>query len=111
MEAGSQGPWVRLALPVRAHSTRSVRPGGTIVVAGATTGAKVSLDLMKVFLNHIRILGSSMGTVDQLASLVQFCAAATIRPAIDSIHPLAETQAAIARLESGAAVGKVVIRP
>lgn len=93
------------------HSVKSVRPGGTIVVAGATTGAKVSLDLMKVFLTHVRILGSSLGTVEQLTSLVEFCVAANIHPAIDSIHSLDEAQAAVARLESGEAVGKVIIRP
>lgn len=93
------------------HSVKSVRPGGTIVVAGATTGAKVSLDLMKVFLNHVRILGSSMGTVDQLSSLVAFCVAANIHPAIDSVHSLDDAQVAVARLESGEAVGKVLIRP
>ncbi|MRK02822.1 zinc-binding dehydrogenase [Aeromicrobium sp. S22] len=93
------------------HSTKSVRPGGTIVVAGATTGAKVSLDLMKIFLNHVRIVGSSMGTVEQLSSLVAFCVAADIHPAIDSVHALDDAQAAVARLESGQAVGKVVIRP
>lgn len=93
------------------HSLRSVKPGGAVVVAGATTGGNVSVDLFRVFLPHVRILGTSMGTVEELRTLVALCAAGGIRPAIDSVHDLSAAAAAVARLASGQAVGKVLIRP
>jgi NADPH:quinone reductase-like Zn-dependent oxidoreductase len=93
------------------HSLRSVRSGGLIVVAGATTGPQVKVDLARLFLQHVSVLGSTMGTVDDLRSLAQFCAVRGITPSIDSVHPLAETRAAVSRLESGDAIGKVLVCP
>jgi len=93
------------------HSTKSVKPGGAIVVAGATTGGKVSIDLFRLFLPHVRILGTSMGRVETLRDLVSFVAGSGIQPAIDSVHDLTAAAAAVARLASGKAIGKVLIRP
>jgi NADPH:quinone reductase-like Zn-dependent oxidoreductase len=50
------------------HSLRSVRPGGTVVVAGATAGALVKTDLFRLFLQQITIRGSAMGRVGELAT-------------------------------------------
>ena len=93
------------------HSLRSVRPGGNVVIAGATTGGQVELDLFRVFLPHVRILGTSMGTVEELRDLVSMVAVAGIDPVVDSVYDLAEAAAAVARLASGEAAGKVLIRP
>jgi len=93
------------------HSIRSVRPGGVVVVAGATTGGVVPLDLNRIFLQHISILGSSMGTIDDLRALVSWCVSAGIVPAVDSVYPLSDAAVAVARLASGAAIGKVLIHP
>lgn len=93
------------------HSLKSVRPGGGVVVAGATTGADVEMNLFRVFLPHVRILGTSMGTVEELRDLVSMVATTGIEPVIDSVHDLADAAAAVARLASGEAVGKVLIRP
>lgn len=93
------------------HSLASVKAGGAIVTAGATTGGAVSVDLFRVFLQHIRILGTSMGTVANLRDLVSYVAATGIAPAVDSVHDLADAAAAVARLAGGEAVGKVLIRP
>lgn len=93
------------------HSLKSVRPGGNVVVAGATTGGNVEMDLFRVFLSHVRILGTSMGTVEELRDLVSLVATTSLEPVIDSVHDLDDAAAAVARLASGEAVGKVVIRP
>lgn len=93
------------------HSMRSVKPGGAVVVAGATTGSKVTVDLVRVFLPHVRILGSSLGTIDELRRLASFVDTAGIEPRIDSVYDLAHAAAAVARLAGGEAVGKVLIRP
>jgi NADPH:quinone reductase-like Zn-dependent oxidoreductase len=52
-----------------------------------------------------------MGTVDGLRALVSFCAARGVTPHIDSTYPLADARSAVARLESGDAVGKVIVEP
>jgi NADPH:quinone reductase-like Zn-dependent oxidoreductase len=91
------------------HSLRSVRPGGVVVVAGATAGAQVRTDLFRVFLQQITIHGSAMGRISELRDLVALCAARGVRPHIDSVHPLEDAQAAVARLASGSAFGKVVV--
>ncbi|MDR5699753.1 zinc-binding dehydrogenase [Agromyces aerolatus] len=91
------------------HSMRSVRPGGVIVVAGATTGGEVTFDLNRVFLQHVSILGSSLGTVDDLRALASWVRTTGVKPVVDSIHPLDDAATAVARLASGDAIGKVVI--
>jgi D-arabinose 1-dehydrogenase-like Zn-dependent alcohol dehydrogenase len=93
------------------HSLRSVRPGGTVVVAGATAGALVKTDLFRLFLQQITIRGSAMGRVGELRDLVALCDARGVRPHIDSVHRLEAARAAFERLESGDAFGKVVITP
>jgi NADPH:quinone reductase-like Zn-dependent oxidoreductase len=94
-----------------AHSVRVVRPGGVVVVAGATTGATVELDLSRIFLQHVSILGSTMGTLGDLRLLAQFCAVNGVIPPVDAVYPLATARAAVTRLESGEAIGKVLIDP
>lgn len=93
------------------HSLRCVRPGGTVVVAGATAGASATTDLFRVFLQQVTIRGSAMGRVGDLADLVRLCVARGVRPHVDSVHPLEEAAGAVARLDSGQAFGKVVLVP
>jgi NADPH:quinone reductase-like Zn-dependent oxidoreductase len=93
------------------HSLKSVRPGGVVVVAGSTAGALARTELNRVFLQHLTICGSTMGRVGELADLARLCDARGVRPVIDSAFPLEEARAAVARLESGGAFGKVVVVP
>jgi len=92
------------------HSLRALRPGGTVVVSGATSGANPPADLARVFFLQLSVLGSTMGTREELAALTRHCADSGLRPLIDSVFPLAEARAAFARLEAGDIVGKVVLR-
>jgi NADPH:quinone reductase-like Zn-dependent oxidoreductase len=93
------------------HSLRSVRPGGVLVVAGGTSGGVVTFDLNKIFLQHISIVGSSLGTIEDFTTMVNWIADAGIQPTIDSTFPLEDAVSAVARLESGDAVGKIIITP
>lgn len=91
------------------HSVRSVRPGGTIVVAGATTGDPAPMELQRIFFLEIDVLGATMGGKDDLEALLRFCARTGVRPVVDSTVPLARTADGVARLLSGEHVGKVVV--
>lgn len=93
------------------HSLKSLRPGGTIVVAGATSGPDPSADLARMFWRQLSVLGSSMGTIVELHRLCAFLERTGVRPLIDSEHALADAHAALARLESGTEFGKIVVVP
>ena len=92
------------------HSMRALRPGGTLVVSGATTGADPSADLNRLFFLQLRVVGSTMGTRDELAGLLAMLAATGVRPQIDEVYPLADARQAFARLETGDVVGKLVLQ-
>lgn len=92
------------------HSLRSLKPGGTVVICGATSGANpTTTELNRVFFLQLRVLGSTMGTRDELERLIRFCGSTGVRPLVDSVFPLAEAREGFARLAAGAVVGKIVI--
>ncbi len=93
------------------HSLRSVKPGGIVVVAGATSGLNPPADLSRVFFKQIEVIGSTMGTNDELGDLVQMMESTGLRPKIDRTLPLAEAAEAISTMIAGDVFGKIVLRP
>jgi len=93
------------------HSMRSVRPGGTVVVVGATSGDPARMEISRLFFQEVTVVGATMGTRDELAALARFCARRGVQPLIDSSYALPEARAALARLAGGAQLGKVVVVP
>jgi len=93
------------------HSIASVRNGGTIAIAGHTTGDPEPALLTRVFFHELRIQGVTMGTREDLAALLSFLARTGLRPTIDSTYALADARAALARVASGDHFGKVVLTP
>ncbi len=90
------------------HSMKSVRPGGVVVCCGATSGAAPSADLQRLFFLQISVIGSTMGTLAELRSLIQFCDTAGIVPVVHAVHPLENAREALAELENGTP-GKIVL--
>ena len=90
------------------HSLRSLRPGGRIVVSGATSGANPPADLNRVFFLQLSVVGSTMGTRDELVQLLEFMESSDVRPVIDEVRPLAEARKAFERLQAGGGFGKQV---
>lgn len=95
--------------PTWEHSLKALRPGGTLVVTGATGGHRVALDLRRVFFLQLRVIGSTMGTRAELARLVELCRTSGVRPLIDTELPLEQAHDGFARLLTGDAFGKVVL--
>ena len=93
------------------HSVKSLKPGGTIVISGATSGPNPPAELTRIFFLELKVVGSTMGTKEELAGLLQLCATTGIRPVIDSVLPLADAREGFARLEKGDIFGKVVLTP
>ena len=91
-----------------AHSLRALKPGGAIVICGATSGAVPSADLNRVFFLQLSVIGSTMGTRDELARLVTFCEQTSTRPLIDHVMPLSQAAEGFTALIDGGVFGKVV---
>ncbi|MBA2239744.1 MAG: zinc-binding dehydrogenase [Solirubrobacterales bacterium] len=90
------------------HSLRSLKPGGRIVVAGATSGASPDPELNRVFFLQLSVVGSTMGTREELEALTELLERSGARPVISGTHPLSEARAAFEELEQGPS-GKVVL--
>jgi NADPH:quinone reductase-like Zn-dependent oxidoreductase len=90
------------------QSVRSLKPGGRLVVCGGTSGPKVELNLPRLFFKQIEIIGSTMGSYqefDEVSALV----AQGLDIRIDATYPVANYAEALARLEQGDQLGKIVL--
>ncbi|WP_037913085.1 zinc-binding dehydrogenase [Actinacidiphila yeochonensis] len=94
------------------HSVKSLRPGGTVVISGATSGPNPpAAELNRIFFLELKVVGSTMGTKDELADLLGFCAATGVRPVVDSVLPMSRAREAFSRLAEGDVFGKLVLTP
>jgi NADPH:quinone reductase-like Zn-dependent oxidoreductase len=98
-----------VGVPTWEHSLKSLRQGGTIVVTGATGGHEAVTDLRRVFFLQLRVVGSTMGTRDELERLVRFMTATGVRPLVDTVRPLEDAVDAFRQLASGEVFGKLVL--
>jgi NADPH:quinone reductase-like Zn-dependent oxidoreductase len=90
------------------HSVKSLKPGGTIVVSGATSGDAPPAELSRMFFLQLSVVGSTMGTRDELERLQRLCIEKGVRPQIDSTMPLAEGRPGFAAMLAGDIAGKIV---
>ena len=90
------------------HSVKSLKPGGVIVVSGATTGDAPPAELTRVFFLQLSVVGSTMGTRDELERLMQLCVQGGVRPVIDRTLPLSDARDGFAAMLDGDITGKIV---
>ncbi|MFI1092755.1 zinc-binding dehydrogenase [Streptomyces sp. NPDC020917] len=94
------------------HSVKSLRPGGTLVISGATSGPNPrSAELTRIFFLELKVVGSTMGGKDELQDLLSFCAVTGVRPVIDSVLPLDRAREGFEHLAAGEVFGKIVLTP
>ena len=92
-----------------AHSIRALKPGGAIVTSGTTSGPKLDdAMLTHIYFLQLRIIGSTMGTRGELASLVQLLDATGTKPVIDHTVPLERADEGFAAMAGGDVFGKIV---
>jgi NADPH:quinone reductase-like Zn-dependent oxidoreductase len=103
MESVGQATW--------SHSVRSLRPGGRIVICGATSGDVPPAELTRIFFTQLSVAGSTMGNRGQLERLVRFCEQTGVRPLIDRVLPLSEARDGFAAMIEGTQTGKIVFNP
>ncbi|GAA2154339.1 zinc-binding dehydrogenase [Nocardioides koreensis] len=91
------------------HSIRSLRPGGAIVISGTTSGPELDdAELTRIFFLQLRVIGSTMGTRAELASLVTLLDASGARPLIDRTLPMDQARDGFAAMAAGDVFGKIV---
>jgi NADPH:quinone reductase-like Zn-dependent oxidoreductase len=91
------------------HSIRALRPGGTIVISGTTSGPKLDdAELTRIFFLQLRVIGSTMGTRTELASLVNLLDSSGARPLIDRTLPMDQARDGFAAMAEGDIFGKIV---
>ncbi len=100
METVGQATW--------AHSVRSLKPGGKLVVSGATSGQAPPAELTRVFFSQLSVIGSTMGTRNELERLIRFCLEREIRPVVHATMPLADARQGFEAMLGGEILGKVV---
>jgi NADPH:quinone reductase-like Zn-dependent oxidoreductase len=94
------------------HSVNALRPGGRLVIAGATSGDNPSkAELTKIFFKPLTVVGSTMGTKDELVALVAMIATTGIRPLVDRMLPLPDAAEGFAAMIDGDVFGKIVFEP
>ncbi len=91
------------------ESLKSLKPAGTLVTCGATTGAQVGIDLRFVYSRQLSVLGSYMGTMGELHEVLKHVFNGTLKPVVDKIFPLAEARQAHEYMEKSQMFGKIVL--
>ena len=85
------------------------KPGSRIVTYGATAGPKVTVVMPRIFLKHLTVLGTAMGTNEEFGAMLDHYAEHGLRPTINESFPLQEVAAAMERMEESAGMGKIVL--
>jgi NADPH:quinone reductase-like Zn-dependent oxidoreductase len=93
------------------HSIKACRPGGRVVLCGATSGMTATVELARVFFTQVDVVGSTMGSRTELEQLIGFLVASGARPVVDQVLPLEKAAEGFARMIEGDLFGKIVFTP
>ena len=91
------------------ESLKSLKPAGTLVTCGATTGYQAGIDLRFLFVRQLNLLGSYMGTLGELHDVVKLVFNGKLKPVVDKVFPLQDARAAHEYMNSSQMFGKVVL--
>lgn len=91
------------------HSLRAARKGGRILTVGNTGGPLVEIDNRYVFGKHLSIIGSTMGTLREFATVMGLVFEGRLRPVLDRTYPLSQAAAAQEFLAGGQQMGKITL--
>ncbi len=90
------------------HSVKSLKQGGVIVISGATTGDAPPAELTRIFFLQLSVVGSTMGTRDELERLLRLMVQRQIEPVISQMLPLSDARAGFEAMLEGQTGGKIV---
>jgi len=84
--------------------------GGRIVFFGATAGNIPELTGRKIFWKQLQILGTTMGTKEEFATMVDFVNEHQLVPVIDEVFTLADAEKAVQKMGNSSQFGKIVLK-
>jgi NADPH:quinone reductase-like Zn-dependent oxidoreductase len=93
------------------RSLELAAPGGTIVVAGATSGDDAATDVTYLFVKQLRVLGSRLGTMRDAFDAARQLSAGRFTPLVGAVLPLDRVAEAHALMDEGKVIGKVIVKP
>jgi NADPH:quinone reductase-like Zn-dependent oxidoreductase len=89
----------------------TAKPGGRIVFFGGTDGPIGNIIPSKVYWRNLSILGTTMGTLQDFASMLAFTSQHHIKPVIDRVYPsLSSINQAFEHMHEGKQFGKIVLK-
>ena len=92
-------------------SINSLAKGGRIVTCGTTAGPVVNVDLRRIFFKNCEILGSTMGTFEDVINILNLAEKGVLKPVIDRVMPLTQAAEAHKIIEDRAQFGKIILTP
>ncbi|PKR78379.1 alcohol dehydrogenase [Halalkalibacillus sediminis] len=84
-----------------------IRKGGTIVTFGATTDDDVTINIRKFFYGQYNLLGSTMGSAEELCEMISFIEEHDIKPEIDHMFEMNDYKQAFEYLRDTKNFGKI----
>ncbi|MBN1361451.1 MAG: zinc-binding dehydrogenase [Sedimentisphaerales bacterium] len=87
-----------------------VHKGGKVVLCGITTGAIAETNLQAVYWNQLTLMGSTLGSMDDLRRMVKAVEVGNLRPVVDEVFPLKKVQEATQKMEDARQLGKIVLK-
>jgi len=85
-------------------------PGCRIVNFGRTSGNITDISTRLLYWKQISIHGTTMGTRDEFLSMLDFIEGRKLRPVIDKVFPLEQTEEAMNRMNKGEQFGKIILQ-
>lgn len=92
------------------QSILSVKEHGYVGMIGFMSGSQLTFNIVPLIMNYIRLQGYSVGNAQELNELVKAIETNNIKPVVDSVYSIEQTQEAFLKLKSGKAFGKIVIK-
>ncbi len=92
-------------------SLRAIGKGGRFVLCGTTTGGDVGVDIRRLFMRQVSVIGSYMGTRGDLSEICRLMDRGLLKPVIDSVRPLKEAAAAQKAMLDRTIFGKLILVP
>jgi alcohol dehydrogenase len=93
-----------------AGSILCLRRGGRLVTCGSTSGVSTSLNLMMLFQQQLKLLGSFGCRMENMADAMQKMARGLVHPGIDTEVGFDDIDTALKRMEGRDVFGKIILR-
>jgi alcohol dehydrogenase len=93
-----------------AGSLLSLRRGGRLVTCGSTSGVSAETNLMMLFQQQLRLIGSFGCNMRNMADAMEKMAKGYVHPVVDTEVDFGDIATALARMESRQVFGKIIMR-